>query len=176
MLDGEPARLAGRWFEIDGAPNDPPPVRARLPLLIGGSGERRTLPIVARYADIWNGEGDPDTFAHKSEVLSERCRELGRDPATVRRTVGLPPPLIRERRTDAVDALAMLLARHGLPATGARNAAESSPLVGTPEQIAGRLRDYQAAGATEVMFDWPLPSDDGTLEALAGPVRALLAR
>jgi alkanesulfonate monooxygenase SsuD/methylene tetrahydromethanopterin reductase-like flavin-dependent oxidoreductase (luciferase family) len=175
MLDGQAATLDGRWFRADGASNDPAPVQAHLPLLIGGSGERRTLPIVARYADIWNGEGDPATFAHKSSVLDDRCRELGRDPAAVRRTVGLPPPLIRGSRAHAVDALAALLVRHGLPARDARDAADASPLVGTVEQIAGRLREYRSAGATEVMFDWPLPSDDETLEALAGPVRAQLA-
>jgi alkanesulfonate monooxygenase SsuD/methylene tetrahydromethanopterin reductase-like flavin-dependent oxidoreductase (luciferase family) len=52
-----------------------------MPLLIGGSGERRTLRIVARDADIWNGEGDPATFAHKSAVLDAHCAEIGRDPS-----------------------------------------------------------------------------------------------
>jgi alkanesulfonate monooxygenase SsuD/methylene tetrahydromethanopterin reductase-like flavin-dependent oxidoreductase (luciferase family) len=176
MLDGEATYLDGRWFRADGAINDPPPLQAQLPLLIGGSGERRTLPIVARYGDVWNGEGDPRTFAHKSSVLDERCRDAGRDPATVRRTVGLPPPLIRDRRSDAVDALGAALVRHGLPVSDARAAAEASPLAGSVEQVAERLHQYQAAGATEVMFDWPLPSDDQTLEALAGPVRGLLSR
>jgi alkanesulfonate monooxygenase SsuD/methylene tetrahydromethanopterin reductase-like flavin-dependent oxidoreductase (luciferase family) len=174
MLDGGATRLDGRWFTADGARNDPPPAQARLPLLIGGSGERRTLPIVARYADVWNGEGDPATFARKSAVLDERCRERGRRPGTIRRTVGLPPPLIRERRADAVEALTALLVRHGLPEPDARKAAAASPLVGTAEQVASRLREYQGVGAAEVMFDWPTPSDEHTLEVLAGPVRAQL--
>jgi alkanesulfonate monooxygenase SsuD/methylene tetrahydromethanopterin reductase-like flavin-dependent oxidoreductase (luciferase family) len=168
LLDGRPATLHGRWFEADGARNNPPPVQARLPLLIGGSGERRTIPIVARYADIWNGEGDPETFVRKSAMLSERCRDIGRDPATMRRTVGLPPPLIRGDRMEAVAVLAGLLARHGFPTADARSSAEASPLAGTVEQVGAQLRAYQAAGADEVMFDWPLPSDDETLVALAG--------
>jgi alkanesulfonate monooxygenase SsuD/methylene tetrahydromethanopterin reductase-like flavin-dependent oxidoreductase (luciferase family) len=174
LLDGQPATLHGRWFDADGAANDPPPVQAQLPLLIGGSGERRTLPIVARYADIWNGEGDPAAFARKSAVLTERCRDIGRDPATLRRTVGLPPPLIRGDRAEAVVVLADLLARHGVPTADARSSAEASPLAGTVEQVAAQLREYQAAGADEVMFDWPMPSDEQTLLALAGPVRRLL--
>ena len=50
----------------------------KLPLLIGGSGEKRTLRIVARDADIWNGEGDPETFARKNAILDQHCAEIGR--------------------------------------------------------------------------------------------------
>jgi alkanesulfonate monooxygenase SsuD/methylene tetrahydromethanopterin reductase-like flavin-dependent oxidoreductase (luciferase family) len=145
-----------------------------MPLLIGGSGERRTLPIVARTADIWNGEGDPQTFARKSAVLDELCREAGRDPSSVRRTVGLPPPLIRADRSQAVEVLVDALVRHGTGADDARAAAEDSPLVGPLDQVLDRLREYAAAGAEEVMFDWPSPSDDETLMALAGPMREAL--
>lgn len=174
MLDGEAATLRGRWQSAEALRNDPGPVQAHLPLLVGGSGERRTLPIVARDADIWNGEGDPETYARKSDRLDGLCREAGRSPAEVRRSVGLPPPLIRADRREAVGTLAEALTRHGLERAEAMAAAESSPLVGPPEQITERLRAYAAAGAEEVMFDWPTPSDDETLQALAGPVREAL--
>ena len=65
--------------------NDPAPLQARMPLMIGGSGEKRTLRIVARDADIWNGEGDADTYARKSAILDQHCAEVGRDPASIRR-------------------------------------------------------------------------------------------
>jgi alkanesulfonate monooxygenase SsuD/methylene tetrahydromethanopterin reductase-like flavin-dependent oxidoreductase (luciferase family) len=172
MLDGGQATLDGRWFRADGAPNDPPPVQARLPLLIGGSGERRTLPIVARCADIWNGEGDAETWARKSSLLTDLCHQHGRDPGTLRRTVGLPPPLVRRDRAEAVAILTDHLVRHAIPVADARNSAEASPLVGTVEQVAAELRNYQAAGADEVMFDWPPQSDEQTLVALAGPIRS----
>lgn len=175
MLDGEAAHLDGTWFKAVGARNDPPPLQARLPLLVGGSGEKRTLPIVARHADAWNGEGDPATYARKSALLDGLCRAAGRDPGSIHRTVGLPPPLVRPRRADAVAALAALLERHGLSGSEAHTAADGSALVGTAEQVATRLREYSAAGAREVVFDWPTPSDDETLLALAGPVRELLA-
>jgi alkanesulfonate monooxygenase SsuD/methylene tetrahydromethanopterin reductase-like flavin-dependent oxidoreductase (luciferase family) len=174
MLDGESAELDGTWFRVSGARNDPPPLQERLPLLIGGSGERRTLPIVARYADVWNGEGDPETYARKSAILDGLCRAAGRDPGAVVRTVGLPPPLIRTDRANAVSVLAGLLERHGLDRDGADAAAMASPVVGPVDAVAATLAAYRAAGASEVIFDWPLPADEETLEALAGPVRDAL--
>lgn len=175
MLDGEPVHVSGTWFRVDGARAEPAPLQARLPLLIGGSGERRTLPLVARVADAWNGEGEPGVFARKSALLDELCRAEGREPAAVRRTVGLPPPLIRDDRLEAVIELTARLVRHGLDSEAARAASEGSPLVGDVDRVADRLRAYAAAGAEEVIFDWPAPGDEETLEALAGPVRERLA-
>ena len=57
---------------------NPPPVR-RMPVLLGGGGERRTLRLVARHADIWHTFGDPETVRHKAEVLRRHCAEIGRD-------------------------------------------------------------------------------------------------
>ncbi|WP_292989864.1 LLM class F420-dependent oxidoreductase [Mycobacterium sp.] len=61
-----------------------------LPILIGGNGERRTLRLVAEYADMWNGFGDPKTFAAKSAALDRWCDQLGRDPSSIERTVWVP--------------------------------------------------------------------------------------
>ena len=174
MLDGQAAHVDGAWVRVDGAVNDPAPRRERLPLLVGGSGERRTLPIVARFADAWNGEGDPETFARRSRRLDELCREAGRDPRQVRRTVGLPPPLIREDRDEAIAVLASLLEGQGLDERAAAGAAAGSALAGSVADVVARLRAYHAAGAQEVVFDWPTPTDRPTLEALAGPVRDAL--
>lgn len=67
----------------------PAPVRDPIPIMIGGGGEKVTLKITAQYADLWNGFGPPETFAHKNEVLDNWCREFGRDPAEIERTVSL---------------------------------------------------------------------------------------
>jgi probable F420-dependent oxidoreductase len=64
----------------------PPPVRGTIPILIGGGGERKTLRITARYADLWHGFGDPATLKHKMEVLDGWCKEINRDPKTIERT------------------------------------------------------------------------------------------
>ena len=175
MLDGTPFTQDGRWVSGHEVRNDPPPLQARMPLLIGGSGEKRTLRIVARDADIWNGEGDPATYAHKSAVLDAHCAEVGRDPSTIRRTVGVPPVCIRDTREAAVDALAAILTLQGADATNARAWAASSPLADTQDAVVRLFRAWRAAGAEEAVVDLPTPLDDETMERLAGPVRERLA-
>ena len=68
-------------------PTDPKPLQAKLPICIGGSGEKRTLPLVARYADHWNfGTAAKDPIAelrHKRAILEEHCGRIGRDPAEI---------------------------------------------------------------------------------------------
>jgi alkanesulfonate monooxygenase SsuD/methylene tetrahydromethanopterin reductase-like flavin-dependent oxidoreductase (luciferase family) len=175
LLDGASVSVAGEWFTTDGARNDPPPVQARLPLVIGGSGEKRTLRIVAETADIWNADGgSPEEFARRNAILDEHCRTVGRDPASIERTVGLPPLLIRETRDEAVEALAEILEPHATDIGAARRAAEASPFAATADHVADLLRRYRDAGASAVMFDLPAPFDQSSLEALAGPVRAAL--
>jgi probable F420-dependent oxidoreductase len=69
---------------------NPPPVQARLPVLIGASGERVALRIVAEHADIWNLVADAETAARKARVLDEWCERVGRDPAEIARSVLVP--------------------------------------------------------------------------------------
>jgi probable F420-dependent oxidoreductase len=64
----------------------PPPVRNPIPILIGGGGEKVTLKLTAQYADLWNGFGPVDKWAHKNQVLDDWCAEVGRDPAEIERT------------------------------------------------------------------------------------------
>jgi F420-dependent oxidoreductase-like protein len=175
LLDGERVTLDGRWFRVRGAVNDPPPVQSRLPLLIGGSGERRTLRIVARHADAWNADGGgPEEYARKSAILDEHCRTVGRDPRAIRRTAGQPAAFIRETREASVDGLATALRGHGIAPAVAWAIADASPYADTAERVANRLRAMRSAGCDEVVFDWPAPFDRATLEALAGPVREAL--
>ena len=77
---------------------NPPPTR-KIPVLIGGGGEQKTLRLVARHADAWHSFGDLETFKHKSSVLDERCAEIGRNPAEIERSIGVNP-----RKIERVDA------------------------------------------------------------------------
>jgi F420-dependent oxidoreductase-like protein len=81
--------FAGRHYEVTEAPLAPKPVQDPLPLLIGGGGEKRTLRIVARFADEWNVWGSPEIMGHKMAVLDRHCVEVGRDPAEIERSAAV---------------------------------------------------------------------------------------
>jgi F420-dependent oxidoreductase-like protein len=79
----------GRYYRLDGAIANPKPMqRPHPPIWIGGTGERKTLRVVAEHADAWNAPGgEPAEFARLSGVLDRHCGDVGRDPAEIRRTV-----------------------------------------------------------------------------------------
>jgi F420-dependent oxidoreductase-like protein len=79
-------RYEGRTITVAEAVCYPRPLQERIPILVGGSGERRTLRLVARHADACNLFGDPDTVRHKVAVLHEHCATAGRDPGAIRVT------------------------------------------------------------------------------------------
>ena len=74
---------------------NPPPVR-RIPILVGGGGEKVTLRIAAEHADIWHSYGDAETIAHKLSVLDEWCGKVGRDPSEIERSTTVNYPEIRD--------------------------------------------------------------------------------
>jgi probable F420-dependent oxidoreductase len=86
---------------------NPPPLRDPLPLLIGGGGEKVTLKLTARYANMWHGFGGPAVFKHQNEVLDNWCREVGRDPAAIER-VGAANP----KEFDQLDEMVRVGAQH----------------------------------------------------------------
>jgi F420-dependent oxidoreductase-like protein len=168
LLDGQRVTLTGRWYAVSDVVNDPPTVQSKLPLVIGGSGERRTLRIVARYADWWNGDGDdPAAFARRNRILDEHCEAIGRDPLSIRRTVGQPPPMVRSSTSRARRDLAAVLVRHGMPAAVAPETITANPYAGPVSAVGDRLAAMAEAGASLVIFDWMAPFDPETLDALA---------
>ena len=89
LLDGEEVTSSpGGRYQFDHLRIDPLPVQRHLPIMIGGGGEKKTLRIVAQYADMWNVFGTPETVAHKDAVLREHCATIGRDESTIERTLG----------------------------------------------------------------------------------------
>jgi alkanesulfonate monooxygenase SsuD/methylene tetrahydromethanopterin reductase-like flavin-dependent oxidoreductase (luciferase family) len=74
-----------------------------MPIMIGGAGEKVTLKLVAKHAKLWHTFADPETYAHKSQVLAEHCATVGRDPGEIERVIGTREPI--QQHADAlVDA------------------------------------------------------------------------
>lgn len=94
LKSDQPVTFEGRFYQLRGATLLPRPARrGGPPILIGGSGPRRTLPLVARFADIWNGIFlTPEQFTEKSKQLDDLIQAAGRKPSDVQRTIMLPPP------------------------------------------------------------------------------------
>jgi probable F420-dependent oxidoreductase len=90
-------RIERRWERLN-----PPPTR-KIPVLIGGGGERKTLRYTARHADIWHGFGDAEALRHKHEVLDRWCEQEGRDPGGIERSTGVsrPPDVVGQTLLDA---------------------------------------------------------------------------
>lgn len=91
LWTGRPADFEGRYYRLTGATHNPPPLQQpHPPIWIGGSGERRTLRVVARHADVWNvGGGEVEEAIRKGQVLDRHCEAVGRDPGEIRRSVQL---------------------------------------------------------------------------------------
>ncbi|HEY8761190.1 MAG TPA: LLM class F420-dependent oxidoreductase [Candidatus Dormibacteraeota bacterium] len=100
----ERSSYEGTYFRLEEAIHEPKPIQKPYPpIWVGGSGEQLTLRVAAKYADVWNpsgGGGDPEEAARLSAVLDERCREVGRDPNAIRRSV--------QHRFDASDPAAFV--------------------------------------------------------------------
>lgn len=88
-LDRDMPKIEERFGKLN-----PGPVNGKIPILIGGGGEKVTLRIVAEHADMWNGFGDPDAAAQKSGVLDEWCERVGRDPSDIERSIMINEEMI----------------------------------------------------------------------------------
>ena len=131
---------SGKFFTLQGAQCDPKPVQRPHPeVLIGGGGEQLTLRVVARHADAANFGGGPDEWAHKAEVLKQHCAGVGRDYDEIRKTIS-PEVFIRESEREVAEGGSRSLRGEPFDAWQAGN------LVGTPEQVAEKVRTYAALG------------------------------
>jgi F420-dependent oxidoreductase-like protein len=169
MLPGGPASARGRFYQAKDVLNNPPPVQAHLPIVIGGSGERKTLHTVAKYADGWNTGGDLERVKHKDSVLRRWCDEVGRDESEIERTLQGGTPIIRDTVEEAQKVAAAWAERNKLPSWD-----DPDALIGPPEVVAEAWAPYLDLGFDHIYVDCPAPFDHETLERLATEVKPLL--
>lgn len=138
LLSGDKrSDFSGRYFQLDRAPFAPLPLQKKLPIVIGGGGEKRTLRLVAQYADTYNFFANqissPELFAHKNRVLDEHCAAIGRDPAEIRRSVCL--------FTDIEENEALARGRREFMGQQLDEAGREGLLFGSPQRIIDGVSD-----------------------------------
>ncbi len=174
MLAGQVVTSApGGRYAFDEARVAPLPVQQHLPIMIGGSGERKTLRTVARHADMWNAMGEPDVLAHKIEVLRAHCEDAGRDIAEIEFTLGVKLT-IRDSEAEADRVWRAAMAHNRTPMADVED--DVTFLNGTPEQVAERIAPFVELGFRTIISEQPAPYDTETLERFIGEVKPLLER
>jgi len=136
----------GKWFTLQGAQCDPKPVQQpHPPIWIGGGGEQLTLRVVARLADRSNFGGKPHEWARKREILHQHCADVGRDPGEIELTWS-PEVFVRETEEEIreLHAAKKVGSLWGEPL----DSWMAGNLVGTPEQVCERIREYVDLGCT----------------------------
>jgi F420-dependent oxidoreductase-like protein len=162
LLTEDTADFAGEFYELHEARCDPKPVQARLPLWIGGGGEKVTMRIAAQHADGWNIPfTPPDIYHHKVQVLADHCERLGRDPSTIEKSVNLTlawsDDELRERFGGMADWI------------------KPSALMGSSAEMIDRLGEYADAGADWVIVALRAPFDVEGLDRFAAEVMPAFA-
>jgi F420-dependent oxidoreductase-like protein len=160
LLDGERVTHEGRFYRFADAVCAPAPVQRHLPILIGGSGPRKTLPLVASHGDLWNAYGTPESLAASDAILRAACEAVGRDDREIERTFNTNI-VIRATREEAEGAWATWMERHHPQAGEDRLNA-----FGTVDDVAAELDRYRAVGFDHAVLVFRAPFDAETMDRL----------
>jgi F420-dependent oxidoreductase-like protein len=167
MFSSELTTFEGKHYRLRDFPNLPRPVQQpRPPIHVGGIGEKRTLPLVARYADVWN----VPTYAlgeieHKRDVLLAECDRIGRDPATIR-TSEEAVLVIAPDDASLGEAMTKAERRFGAPGFGLHEGG----YIGTPPAIVDRIGERIELGISSFVFFCFDRASEATLRLFAEEV------
>jgi alkanesulfonate monooxygenase SsuD/methylene tetrahydromethanopterin reductase-like flavin-dependent oxidoreductase (luciferase family) len=151
----------------------PGPVQVHLPIMIGGSGEKKTLRSVAKYADMWNAMGSVEKLRHKVSVLRVHCEAVGRDFDQIELTAGCKP-IIRSTEAEARAVWEAQMAHNRTPMADVED--DDTFWVGTPEQVAQEMIDRKALGFGTFIAELAAPFDEETIERWIGEVKPMVDR
>ena len=168
LLDGERFDHDGPRYTFHDAICEPRPIQPHLPILIGGSGRRKTLRTVAERADGWNSSGTVEEVRESLEVLAQHAEAVGRDLATLEKTISFPI-ILRDSAAAATARMDELMAHNGVQDMG-----DVPHLLGTPDEVADGIRPYRDLGFETVIVRMAAPYDDETI-ARIGEVAERLA-
>jgi len=142
------ASFAGRHYQLEAAIHEPKPVqKPHPPIVVAGAGEKRLLPIVARYADAWSSFGSPEVYRRKIEVLRRYGEECGRDVDRIEKSVLLPAAI------DEDPAMVELLVQgYAAYQNLSEEEAKKWMLLGSPEEVAAQIRAYADVGVTHFIL------------------------
>ncbi len=161
MLTEERTTFEGKHYSAIDASNKPMPVQERLPIWIGGLGEKKTLKIVAKHADGWNAAyTSVEHFAHLSKVLDEWCEKSGRDPASIGRSINLTFNM-GTTQAEVDEEREKLRAAWGPVA----ERIESGAVLCTPSEAVDRIKSYEEAGASMINIALRAPWNEAALDA-----------
>jgi alkanesulfonate monooxygenase SsuD/methylene tetrahydromethanopterin reductase-like flavin-dependent oxidoreductase (luciferase family) len=149
----------------------PRPVQPRLPIMIGGSGEKKTLRTVAKHADMWNTGGSVERISHKLEVLRGHCDAVGRNVEDIELTVGCKI-VIRDSEAEGRRVWESQMANNRTPMSDVED--DDSWWVGTPRQIADLMLERKAAGFHTFIAEMAAPYDLESFDRWINEVRPMV--
>ncbi|CAN5358704.1 LLM class F420-dependent oxidoreductase [soil metagenome] len=176
LLSDEKVSFQGTYFQLDEAQSRPSPTRgSKVPIVIGGGGEKRTLRLVAEYADEWNiTPATLEAYAGKVEVLLRHCEDVGRDPETIRRSIMLGHIIGRnqdelKRRAASIQKV-FNAPSDADPEELISRFRERGMLVGAPEEIVEQIQARAEQGVERIMLQTHDQTDMEALELFASDV------
>jgi F420-dependent oxidoreductase-like protein len=160
MFTQERATYEGKHHSVHDAFNNPKPIRGDIPIMIGGSGEKKTLRMVAQYADASNFFGDVDRIKHLVGVLEGHCDRLGRDPSEITKT-RLGTVLVKPTQDEAEALFQRIAESSGLPTERL-----ATWIVGDPDAVAERCSELLDSGLDALIFNSPQVHDLEAVELI----------
>ena len=165
MWTEEPyASFEGKYYQIKNAYCNPKPIqKPSPPILVGGSGERKTLKIVAKYADACNLFGSPDTLKKKLDILKEHCKSVGRDYDSILKTK-LATIIVDENKEMADNRVQETF--RGMP----EEQIKEFVIYGTPEDIQSQIRALEQVGIQYLIVNFEFSRELEALDTFANTV------